>query len=92
MTKKIWCQMILTFVVVAATTVNATEFHVKEFGAKGDGRTDDGPAIQKAFDAAKKSGGKTTVILEKKRYLLGDNPKAWHYFVMENFSDLVIED
>ena len=91
MTKRTWYQIIVTAVMVGATTVSAREFRVSDFGAKGNDRADDGPAIQKAFDAAKKAGGKTTVILEKKRYLLGDNPKAWHYFVMENFSDLTIE-
>ncbi|MBT3374428.1 MAG: right-handed parallel beta-helix repeat-containing protein [Lentisphaerae bacterium] len=68
-----------------------TLLKVADHGALGDGRTDDGPAIRRAFDAAKKRGGPATVVFEKKRYLLGDNPKAWHYFVMEDFNDLVIE-
>jgi len=71
--------------------VNAEEFRVVDFGATGDGQTDDGPAIQKAFDAAKTSVGRATVVFEEKRYLLGDNPDAWHYFVLEDYEDLVIE-
>ena len=77
--------------VLGVTPVNAKDFHVKDFGAKGDGKTDDGPGITAAFNAAKKQGGKTKVTFEKKTYLLGDNPKAWHYFVMNDFRDLTIE-
>jgi len=66
-------------------------FSVADYGAMGDGRTDDGPAIQEAFTAAKQHGGPAAVIFEKKRYLLGDNPEAWHTFVMEDYRDLTIQ-
>ena len=75
----------------SGSTASDTQFSVTDFGARGDGVSDDGPAIQRAFAAAKKSEGRAAVVFEEKRYLLGDNPTAWHYFVMEGFSDLVIE-
>ncbi|MEW6235438.1 MAG: glycosyl hydrolase family 28-related protein [Candidatus Omnitrophota bacterium] len=43
-------------------------FNVKDFGAKADGQTDDGPAIQKSIDAAAEKGGR--VYLPPGRYLV----------------------
>ena len=83
--------LIFATLLLAATSVLAKDFRVKNYGAKGDGKTDDGPAIQKAFDAAKKHAGPSAVVFEKKHYLLGDNPNAWHYFVLAGCKDLVIE-
>jgi len=88
---KTWIQTIMISLLLGAATVNAKDFYAKDFGAKGDGKTYDGPGITAAFNAAKKQGGKTKVTFEKKTYLLGDNPKAWHYFVMNDFRDLTIE-
>jgi hypothetical protein len=41
-----------------------TELLVAAFGTKGDGRSDDGPAIQKAIDAAIATGSVTEVVFE----------------------------
>lgn len=71
--------------------VSDKEFKVADFGAIGDGVHDDGPAIIAAFAAAKKCTETATVVFAKKTYKLGDNPKAWHYFVINDFSDLMIE-
>ncbi len=47
--------------------------NVRAFGAKGDGVTDDAPAIQRAIDAAAKAGG-GTVTLDPGTYLVRYHP------------------
>ncbi len=47
--------------------------NVRAFGAKGDGVTDDGPAIQRAIDASAKAGG-GTVTIDPGTYLLRYRP------------------
>lgn len=42
----------------------------RDFGAKGDGRTDDTDAIQKAIDAARAAGGQALAYLPKGNYVL----------------------
>lgn len=49
------------------------ERNVREFGAKGDGVSDDAPAIQRAIDAAAKTGG-GKVVLPPGAYLLRYRP------------------
>jgi polygalacturonase len=52
----------------AATAVSAG-YNVRDFGAKGDGRTKDTAAIQRAIDACAKTGGR--VVLPAGTYLSG---------------------
>ena len=52
----------------AITSVAGATFNVRELGAKGDGRTFDTDAIQKALDDCGKAGG-GTVLLPRGTYL-----------------------
>lgn len=54
-----------------ACSLAAAEFRVADFGAKGDGESDDGPAVRRAVAAAVEAGPGSTVIFEPKVYRFG---------------------
>src|SRR5262245_6166655 len=64
-------------------------FDVKEFGAKGDGVTDDTPAIQSAINAAHRNVGGGIVHFAKGTYLLNSaypssHPWAFHNLIIDS--------
>lgn len=71
----------LSLLVVSCLEVDrahAAMIDVRQFGATGDGRTDDGRALQAAIDAAIKSGGPNTVHIGPGTYLFGTAADPGH--------------
>ena len=72
-------------------SVSATSFYAKDFGVKGDGITDDGPAILKAIEAISKTNIESTLVFEKgKTYYIG-NFNETYLFNLKALSDITID-
>ncbi len=66
------------------------QFCVTDFGARGDGVTDDGPAIREAVAAAVAAAPGATVVFENRRYRLAKAGAAYH-ISLEGVKGLMIE-
>lgn len=74
----------------AVSPVVAEDFHVGAFGAKGDGVTDDGPAIRRAVAAAIEAAPGAKVLFEPKRYRLAKADVDYH-IALEGVKGLTLE-
>ena len=66
----------------AANKAHPAALHVMDFGAKGDGKTDDTAAIQKAIDAASAVGG-TQVTLPRGNFLIRGHLEVKEHVVLK---------
>ena len=63
--------VVISFAALAAFAVHAAEFRVSAYGAKGDGKSVDTAAIQKAIDAAASASAAGTVVFNRGVYVSG---------------------
>jgi len=66
------------------------QFNVMDYGAKGDGTTDDGPAIREAVSAAVAASPGAKVFFEKRRYRLARADVDYH-IALAGVKGLIIE-
>lgn len=68
--------------------VRSKSFHVNRYGAKGDGITDDSPAIGRAVAAAVKAGSGSEVVFDNRTYRLGYNRSTSYHIDLHNVHDV----
>jgi len=65
-------KLLLLIMIAGVTKANGQRiFDIKKMGASGDGKTNDGPFIQKAIDACSKSGGGIVVVPSPYTFISG---------------------
>ena len=67
---------------------NATVFHLKDFGAKGDGAADDSPAFAKALEAVQKLNGKPAILKIPAGTFLLKTPLTFSYDDIPGYKNL----
>lgn len=72
-------------------SASATTFYARDFGVKGDGITDDGPALRKAITALTHAQGENTLVFEPRSRVYVKNFKGIYLFDFQAISGLTIE-
>jgi len=74
-----------------SATLPAATFGVSDFGARGDGRTDDGPAIRAALNAAAEAGEPSRIVFERRTYRLEPWDGSWFALYLADARDVVLD-
>ena len=70
----------ITTVIIAGVSLMAKTVNVMDFGAKGDGRTDDTEAVQKAINAASQRNSGGVLLIPAGRYAIKETLKLHQVF------------
>jgi len=82
---------VIALLLLACGTGFSADFPVAAYGATGDGKTDDGPAIQKAVDAAVSAGAGSRVVFERKTYRLDWRKDVSYQISLAGAKDIALE-
>ncbi|MCZ4223164.1 glycoside hydrolase family 28 protein [Pedobacter rhodius] len=77
-------KILLFFVLVCSGAIAQQKYNIKNYGAKGDGKTNDALAIQKAINACSAAGGGQVIVPSGYTFLAGP-------FNLKSFVDFRIE-
>ncbi len=87
----IWCSRLVPLLFLATSLASGAEIRPRDFGAVGDGVADDGPAIQHAVEALRKSAGPVTLHFEKGRtYRIKTSSDTW-VFTLSGLRDFTLD-
>ena len=83
--------LVLSWIFLETALGMGAEIRVAAFGAKGDGATDDGPAVQRAMEAIASHAPPVTLRFEKDRtYRIKTSPTTW-VFDLNGLRDFTLD-